>query len=137
MRIWINGFTGSGKTTISKVIGKKLGLEVIHGDDYITTDKDNWSNLPHKLIDVIKDKDNYVIEMTQIGRMARKIDELDLDIRPDKYYYLTEVFKETTKKQDSFNKAIATIQLEVDDILENWGTEIIDEIPLETDLDTW
>jgi adenylate kinase family enzyme len=129
MKIWINGFTGAGKTTISKVMGKKLELEVIHCDDFIAPG--NWSEMPHIIIDKIKDKDNYVLEGTVVGRVARKIDELNLEIRPDKYYYLTEVFKETTKKQDSFNKAINTIQLEVDDVLHEWGVDIIDEIPTE------
>lgn len=130
-RVWIAGGTGTGKSTFADSLGRKLNIPVIHGDFLITTEKDNWSKMPHLLIEQIKNKDSYIIEMTQVGRMCRKIEELGLDLRPTEYYYLTEHMGtiQLTPKQVSFNKSVNTIQLECNKILENWGVEITYELP--------
>lgn len=126
-RIWIAGFTGAGKTFFSNLLGRKLDIPVIHCDDFVT--KDNWKEMPHIIIEQIKDKSDFILDGCACSRVLRKLNELGLDIKPTEYYYLTNCFTELNTKQISYNKGINTIQLECNKILENWGVEIIYELP--------
>jgi len=53
MRICIYGSSGVGKTTLSKILSYVLyhELEVIHGDDFIRCDSEDWNSLETHLID--------------------------------------------------------------------------------------
>jgi cytidylate kinase len=127
MIVFINGYSGSGKTFFSEKLGKELDLEVIHCDSFIAPG--NWATIPDIIIEKIKDKDNYILEGVAVGRIVRRLSKSDLNIRPDRYYYLTELHKEIDKKVESFNKGINTIQLEVNKILESWGIDVKWELP--------
>lgn len=126
-RIWVSGYSGASKTTFSKEIAHTLKLEHIKCDDFIN--KSNWAEMPLIIIDYIKDRDNYILDGIVCGRICRKVNELGLDIRPTEYYFLTDLFRETTVKQNSLNKGLLTIHKQVEPILADWGIDCIYEIP--------
>jgi len=121
MKLILIGFMGSGKTTISKALGKKFNLEVIEMDDIVLKksgrssvseifDKDGERRFREIEIEVAKNlssKNNCIIS-TGGGVIINKI-IIDYLIQQGKVVFLKTSFEEIKKrlsKDDNINRPL-------------------------------
>ena len=121
-RIAITGGPGAGKTTYANRLAEKLGVTVIHTDDYIPM---GWSEASLHAADVMAKPTTVITEGVAVPRALRKM----LEARPDQKPVDEVVIIERrgahamTKDHASMTKAVNTVLAEIRPALQKLGVE--------------
>lgn len=121
-RIAITGSPESGKTTYADRLGKRLGVEVIHTDDYIPM---GWSEASAHAADVMGKPTTVLTEGVAVPRALRKMLDADPTRKPvDEVVIIERRGAHTlTPEQASMGKGVATVLAEIRPKLEALGVE--------------
>lgn len=120
-RIAITGSPKSGKTTYANKLGERLGVNVIHTDDYMDM---GWSEASEHAAAVMLRPATVVTEGVAVPRALRKMLEANPDRRPvDEVVVIERRGAKLTPGQASMGKGVATVLAEIRPKLEALGVE--------------
>ena len=121
-RIAITGSPKAGKTRYSERLGAKLGVDVIHTDDYIPM---GWSEASLHAADVMGKPSTVVTEGVAVPRALRKMLEARPDVKPvDEVHIVERPGAHTlTAEQAAMGKGLRTVLAEIRPKLEALGVE--------------
>jgi len=111
MRILIVGGPKTGKTTLSKTLGEKLGITPRHTDDLIGAL--DWSAASLAVSGWIAEPGDCVIEGVSVVRALRKWLAAYPGSPADKIIYLGQPHQELLPGQQSMTKGVATVWREI------------------------
>ena len=121
-RIAITGGPGAGKTTYANRLAEKLGVEVIHTDDYIPM---GWSEASLHAADVMSKPTTVITEGVAVPRALRKMLEARPEVKPvDEVVIVQRAGASTlTKDQAAMAKGVSTVLSEIRPALQKLGVE--------------
>lgn len=121
-RIAITGAPKAGKTRYADRLAAKLGVEVIHTDDYIPM---GWSEASAHAADVMAKPSTVVTEGVAVPRALRKMLEANPDRKPvDEVVVVEQAGARTlTTAQAIMAKGVKTVLAEIRPRLEALGVE--------------
>ena len=121
-RIAITGSPKAGKTRYSERLGAKLGVEVVHTDDYIPM---GWSEASLHAADVMGKPSTVVTEGVAVPRALRKMLEARPDVKPiDRLIVLGTPRKDQSEGQRRMSLGLDTVLAELLPRLRGLGVEI-------------
>lgn len=120
-RIAITGAPKAGKTTYADRLANRLGVAVVHTDDY----KDmEWSEQSAHAADVMAKPTTVLTEGTTVPRALRKMLEARPEVKPvDEVIVVQRPGVTLTPGQASMAKGVATVLAEIRPALEALGVE--------------
>ena len=121
-RIAITGAPKAGKTPYANRLGAKLGVEVVHTDDYIPM---GWSEASLHAADVMAKPSTTLTEGVAVPRALRKMLEARPDVKPiDRLIVLGTPRKDQSEGQRRMSLGLDTVLAELLPRLRGLGVEI-------------
>lgn len=136
MKIAIVGGPRTGKSTWASKLARSLGIELHSTGKRALLATDNfigvpWDEVPNAVLDVLRDKDDWILEGCQTARVLRRWFKQD----PANVYQLTEVyffdrpFVQRNRGQNAMGKGIQKVWSEVRPLLIAAGVPIHHGVP--------
>lgn len=120
-RIAITGAPKAGKTPYADRLGKSLGVDVIHTDDYIPM---GWSEASLHAADVMGKPTTFVTEGVGVPRALRKMLKANPDRKPvDEVVIVERRDGKVMPEHALMAKGVATVLAEIRPALEKLGVE--------------